>query len=87
MNGFCVCLIHIYDPADHLHTYGVNSSRRGAIERAIAVICEQLSKDEGARDEYAKELRLSIRDELPVGRTHLGYRSWRAHIDEVELGP
>jgi hypothetical protein len=87
MSGFHVHLIHIYDPADHLYTYGVNSSRRGAIERVVEVICEQLSEDVEARGDYAKALRRSIRDELPVGRTHLGYRSWHAHIDEVELGP
>lgn len=86
MKDFCICLIHIYDPKGHLYTYGVNRSRRGAVERVVEVISEQLSEDEHTRDDIKKELRRSLRDELPSGRTHLGCRDWFAHIDEVELG-
>ena len=82
-----VFVVHIYDPANHLHDYYVHGTRQGAIDQASADVVsgrfENLDPDDYVRE--TMRVASEAYEEPGVGRHHVHCDAWRAHIDVMPV--
>lgn len=82
-----VFVVHVYDPADHLHDYYVHATLEGASRQAVIdVVAGRFpsSAPDFLEDERVRVSR-NIFAEPGVHRRHLRCDGWRAHIDEMQV--
>ena len=84
-----IFVVHVYDAADRLSDYYVHQTAEAAVRRAAADVVSGRFEDLSPGD-FEVELGRAIDgtyQEPGDGRRHVRCDAWRAHVDELQVGP